>query len=317
MLSRVAERLYWMARYVERVENTARLLRVYNLVVLDLPRGSELGWDVMLRITATEPAFRARNAEFDEAGIVAFLVTDSENSASVLSSLRMVRENIRTTREVLPAEAWELINELYIYAASQAERIAGRKQRYEFLGEVIAYCQQFTGLLQGTLSRDHAYAFTRVGRNLERADMTTRILDVAAGALLTRVRSPLPFDALLWMSVLQSLSALHSYRLRVGPRVTGEGVTGYLLHDLGFPRSVRHCLEALRDALDGLPRAERAEVRLGALGARLGAADPAQLVERGLHEYVDKLQLGLIDLHEAIADTWFTLDAPGLPRPSA
>ena len=317
MLSRVAERLYWMARYMERVENTARLLRVYNLLVLDLPRGNELGWEVLLRITASEDGYRARYQRSDEAGIVAYLVADPDNPGSVLNSLQMARENIRTTREIVPADAWELVNELSIYARSQAERVSGRKQRYEFLGEIIAFCQQFTGLLQGTLSRDKAYAFTRLGRNLERADMTTRILDVAAGALLTRSPGPLPFNALLWMSVLQSLSALHAYRLRVGPRVTAEGVTSFLLEDPDFPRSVKHCLMALADGLHGLPRNDRAAVRLGSLASRLAGANAEELARRGLHDFVDQVQLGLTELHATIADTWFTLEAPGVNRASA
>ncbi len=304
MLSRVASRIYWLARYLERVENTARLIFAYNKVVLDLPQRNEMGWDILLRITASEQTFADSGGSKDEAGIVSFLCANQAYPGAIVNAVTYARENIRTTREAIPTETWEKVNELHLYVQKEAEHAARRKYRHQFLREVIARCQQIAGLVEGTMSHDQAYAFLQIGRELERADMTSRILDVGAGILLVPMRTPLPFDALLWMSILESLSALDAYRLRVGPRVTGSGVTKFLLQDPRFPRSFLHCLERIEESLVELPRSQVPLSTLGTLKTQVGAADTAAMAEQGTHRFVDQIQCGLIELDRAIAQTW-------------
>src|SRR5690242_9659183 len=156
MLSRVAERVYWMGRYVERAESSARLLNAYTNQLMDLPRGAEPGWKHLVDITGATPLFEASGA-YDERGTVSFLVADRENPGSILSSVAMARENVRTTRDVLPTEAWEYANELYLFAKANAERCVARGQRFAVLKTIVARCQQLEGLLAGTMSHGTTY----------------------------------------------------------------------------------------------------------------------------------------------------------------
>lgn len=137
MLSRVAERLYWSARYLERVENTARLVSVYDDLLFDLPKNIEVSWYNLIEILSGEEIFEQRYKVKDERNVVKFLLADDTNSSSMLSSLKMVRENIRTTRDAVPKETWELINELDLYAQQNIKQGINRSERHLFLNTII------------------------------------------------------------------------------------------------------------------------------------------------------------------------------------
>ena len=161
MLSRVAERVYWMARYLERAENTARLISVYSNLLLDLPRGTKVGWHSLIDISGAQDEFAATHRVQDERTVVRFLLAE-QNEISILSILSMARENARTTREVIPAEAFEQINNLYLFAKENAANGISRGPRNALLEEIIVSCQQLTGLLAGTLSHNHVHKFIRI-----------------------------------------------------------------------------------------------------------------------------------------------------------
>ena len=180
LLSRVAERIYWSARYLERAETTSRLARVYGNLLLDLPRQAGLKWDAVIQITrrrrnlpraASEP--RPRHGR-------AVLRRGRDNPSSVRSSLLNARESIRTTRDIVPSEAWRSVNELCMYVSEELDAVTSHRRRYGIHTRVVEGCQQISGLLHDTMSHDSGYQFFRVGRGIERADMTTRIIDVAA-----------------------------------------------------------------------------------------------------------------------------------------
>ncbi len=200
MLSRVAERVYWMSRYLERAQDTARLTRTYSHLIMDLPKGAEPPWHIMVDILDAQVAFAAKYRQGSEKNVLKFLIADQTNPASIPFSIRAARENVRTTRDVLPDEAWELVNELYLYVKDNAEGSAGRRLRYDFLSEVISRCQMINGLLMDSLSRDHAYGFVKLGRLVECAEMTTRIIDVGAGNIMMRSEQSAAIDPLLWGS---------------------------------------------------------------------------------------------------------------------
>jgi len=174
MLSRVAERLYWTARYLERAENTGRLVRVFSSMMLDLPNGVGLNWRQLVDVSGAHEYFDRNYRSSGERNVIKFMLSDTDTQGSVISSLAMARENIRTTRDLVPSEGWEHVNELYLFARKKLTGKTLLKDRHEFLSEIIMRCQQITGLLAGTMSHGPAYQFVRVGRNLERADMTTR-----------------------------------------------------------------------------------------------------------------------------------------------
>ena len=312
MLSRVAERVYWLARYMERAENSARLLNVYSNLLLDLPRGTKVGWHSLVQITGTHAAFEASKRPSDERSIVRFLLAE-QNGYSLLSVLSMARENARTTREIIPAEAFEQINNLYHYIKENAAKGISRGPRHELLQEIIESCQQLTGLMAGTMSHNAAYSFIRIGRNLERADMTTRIVDVGSSSLIPELagradgESPPsePYENILWMSVLRSISAYQMYRQHVRDRVNAEDVVMFLLQDALFPRAMVHCLTQVQGCINDLPNNESAMRQVATALRRGKEAKIPGLLAGGLFTYIDELQVEIAAIHEQIAATWF------------
>ncbi len=313
MLSRVAERVYWLGRYMERLENTARLINVNTNLLLDLPRGAQIGWSSLIDIAGVTEQFAEKETKGDEQAIIRFLIADLQNPCSILSSLKYSRENARTTREIIPTESWELINDLYLYAKENASKSISRVGRQRFLSYVIQHAQQLTGMLAGTMRHSSAYNFIRLGRNLERADMTTRIVDVGTVNLITNLNhkknqadSVEPYINILWMSVLQSLSAYQMYRQNVLDRVNGEDVVEFLLKDPLFPRSVSNCFKQLLGCFEKLPEAEEPLRALAMASRHIDTADiPELLAKETLHEYIDAVQLNIANIHTEIATTWF------------
>jgi uncharacterized alpha-E superfamily protein len=312
MLSRVAERIYWLGRYLERAENTARLLNVYSTLLLDLPRGSKIGWQTLVEIAGCKEEYDEKHKSTDERDVIRFLLADSKKSASILNSLEMARENARTTREIIPAEAWEQINNLYLFTRDNASNGIARGPRHALLKDIISQCQQITGLLEGAMSHNSGYNFIRIARSLERADMTTRIVDVGSVILLPELADrsraeeiPEPYENTIWMSVLRSLSADQMYRQHVQDRVNGEDVVTFLLQDAYFPRSVAHCLTKLENCLQALPGNKAALKEVAETKAHILDADIEVLVVEGLLEYIDELQINFADIHTCIAKAWF------------
>ncbi|HRD67771.1 MAG TPA: alpha-E domain-containing protein [Candidatus Competibacter sp.] len=333
MLSRVAQNIYWMARYIERAEDTARIINVNTNLLLDLPRNMTFGWLPLIFIVGAEKQFFEKdpNRLADESTVVKFLISDSDNPGSIISSLASARENLRTTRDTVPQEAWEQINGLYIFAR---DHVPTRRGRFEFLRRVIHGAQQINGMLAGSMSRTAAYDFVWLGRFLERADMTTRILDVRSANLLPRAGQPAmlkqaqeqdrtessqtqsatverkeqnPFESIQWMSVLKSLSAYQMYRQQVRLRVGGPDVLKFLLQDESFPRAVSFCLKQLEIYLQELPKNATPLAGIAALKQRLSAATVPDLAHEheALHEFIDNLQIGFGELHERIAAAYF------------
>lgn len=311
MLSRVAERIYWLGRYLERAENTARLLNVYSTLLLDLPRGAKIGWHTLVDITGSHAEFADKYQAPDERSVIRFLLSDTSNYSSILSSLSMARENARTTREIIPSEAWEQINNLYLFAKENASKGVARGPRHQLLNQIIAHCQQIAGLFAGTMSHNSGYNFIRIARSLERADMTTRIVDVGSVTLLPGLTQGVkseqiePFENMIWMAVLNSLSAYQMYRQHVLDRVNGEDVVTFLLQDRQFPRSVVHSLAKLESCLQALPNNGAALVEVARVQNMANDADIPLLLQQGLLEYIDALQIQIAEVHARITKTWF------------
>lgn len=311
MLSRVAERVYWQARYLERAENTARLLNVFSTLLLDLPPRTKLGWRSLVEITGASAAFDSRYKQMTERTVMRFLLHEN-NGFSILDMLSQARENARTTREVMPAEAFEQINNLYYFAKENVAKAVSRGPRHELLTEIIANCQQISGLMGGTMSRDDAFNFIRLGRNLERADMTTRIVDVGSGNLLPSLSGIAgekgfvePYEDVLWMNILRSLSAYQMYRQHVKDRINAEDVVIFLLQDAQFPRAVCYCLSQLLKILDALPNNSSVSAQVSKTLRFVQRAKIDELLEHGLLQHIDDLQVSIATIHHRIAGTWF------------
>lgn len=306
MLSRVAESLYWLARYLERAESSARLISATTQVLLDLPRNASFGWDVLISVAGLDELFRKGGGGTDEASIMRFLITDEKNPGSIISSVRIARENSRTLREVLPRLAWERINALYLFVNRSSSKSLGRGERIQMLDELIERRQSIVGLITDCMSHDVAHNFMVLGRHVERADMTTRIVDINAAVLVPRQQVPEdPSIALLWIGVLKSLSASQMYRRHVSVQIRTASVVDFLLKDPHFPRTVRFCLDRTEGCLSVLPRHAEpikairvAQRRLA--GMRFDGISPAVR-----HEYMDAIQADLARIHGEISSEYF------------
>ena len=308
MLSRVAEHLYWMARYLERAENTARLLNVNGSLILDLPKHARPGWASLISITGADELFYKNYPSAAEGHVVQFMLADEDNPGSILSSIHSARENARTVRDIIPREAWEQINKLYLKAREDLASGLSPKWRYEFLREAILSVQQIAGILDGAMSHDAGFEFMELGTNLERADMTTRIIDVRSLNLSQEEEQAevlKPFENILWMSVLRSLTAYQMYRRHMQAAVKREAVLKFLFQDRQFPRSFRFCLGEVETCLGRLPRSAPVLAALAPLTAQVEAAAPDGLGQAELMEFIDELQIKLGEIHAAIGANYF------------
>ena len=207
MLSSVAERLYWMSRYLERSENVARLIQSYNHLIFDIPIGAEPDWFILIEVLDANETFNRVISERTEANVHRFLISRTTISNSITYSINSARENARTTRDVLPEDVWEEANHLHIYASENASKSIGRRSRLVFLEEIIKRLQALNGLMESSLLRDDAYRFISIGRKIERADMTARILKVAGGDIISRENQHVDLQPFLWGAVLDALYA--------------------------------------------------------------------------------------------------------------
>lgn len=306
MLSRVAENVYWLARYLERAENTARLVNVNANLLLDLPPEYRPGWLALIDITGSRELFDARKLHAEERDIVHFLIADLDNPGSILASVRSARENARTLRDVLPNEVWEHMNELFMEIKEELPAALGKRTRFKFLQRIIRAMQTLTGELEGTMSRNDAFTLLMLGRNLERADMTSRIVDVRSGQLLPADAPGFrPFDTIQWLNLLKSMSGYQMYRLSQRTRVSRSAVLEFVLRDGHFPRACMFCLKEVEQFLRALPRSGGVLGILEAACGFLARAKLATLDQRGLHEFIDRLQLHIIHVHRGIAQTYF------------
>jgi uncharacterized alpha-E superfamily protein len=312
MLSRVADSMFWMSRYIERAENIARFLDVNLHLTLDLGESIEQQWSPLVATTGDHEAFYKRYGLANRENVWQFLTFDHDSPNSVVSCLYAARENARTIRGSLPSEVWEELNKFYLFVrgANVAETA---EQAGEFLSAVKRFSQLLVGVMESLMSRDEAWHFARMGRSIERADKTSRILDVKYFILLpTSNEVGTPLDVVQWSALLKSASALEMYR-RVRGRITPENVVGFLMLDHNFPRSVRYCLhraeESLRVVTGASPGTYRstAERRVGRLRAEFEFTQPEDIIQIGLHEFIDSLQSKLNDLDAAIFEEFFAV----------
>lgn len=309
MLSKVAERLYWTARYLERAENVARLVSVYDSLLFDLPKDVDISWYNLVTLNSAEAVFEERYKVRDERNVVKFTLADDTNGSSMLTSLKMIRENVRTTRDVLPQDCWEVVNELYIYASENIQQGINRSDRHEYLTNIIKGCQQVNGLFMGTMSRDAAWQFLRIGRNIERSDMVTRLVDAGAAAhLQVADDSEVELSQLIWGNVLRSSGAELSYRRALRCKVRDFEVANFLLGNIEFPRSLRFTLTHMADSTDNLPNAQPVAKALKKILKSSYVLEDSDAISEELRDHINAVQVGLIKLHERIAESWFSLD---------
>ncbi len=317
MLSRVAESLYWMSRYVERAENIARLIDVNLQLAIDLP-GADEQWQPLVAVTGDHEWFREHYgteiATREQA--LDFLAFNREYQNSLVACLRAARENARGIREIISSEMWERLNQFNLTVQEAATRLRnGGDAHFEFFQQVKVQGHLFTGLTEDTLAHNEAWHFCRLGRLLERADQTSRMLDMKYFYLLPSAHDVgSPLDEVHWTAVLRSASGYEMYRQKHG-RITGPRVASYLVLDREFPRAILSCLMraelSLHEISGTSPNSftNAAERQLGRLRSELTYAQESDLLERGLHEYADAFQNRLNGVGQAIFASYFALQA--------
>ena len=305
MLSRVAKNLYWLARYLERAENTARLIRSYNHLIMDIPKGTEPSWMVLVDILDARADYEDRFQQQSELNVHKFLVTSATEHNSIRFAINRARDNLRITRDALPEEAWEQVNELKILADERAHTSTSRSNRLALLDEVIHKSQALTGLLQTTAPRDHTYRFMTLGRMIERADMTARIIDVGAADLLDREGAFSGVEPILWGALLEAISGKSAYRRVMGPIVEQAPMISFVFKEASFPRSLFFCVEIIRRELKRLPRHKNALTRAENIRRRLQRFKSTEEERLKLHKFIDNLQLAINKLDEEISLSWF------------
>ncbi|MEX1666706.1 alpha-E domain-containing protein [Zhongshania arctica] len=306
MLSRVAERVYWFARYLERVESMARLIQVYTGLLFDLPRDTGISWHNLVIASGSHAEYNRRFTVQDEKRVVKFLLEDLSNPSSLASSLKMVRENIRTTRDMVPQESWELVNEFQIFVSENISQGLGRRYRHEFLEEIIKTCQQINGLIADTMRRDAAWHFLNMGRSLERADMTLRILEAGASMSSDLIESDSNhvLDA-VWGSVLGTLNATMPYRRTMKVAINGDDSARFLLEDTLFPRSVACGLLRMQESAMQLPSSDLVVTGLNQFLKTVTDGSDYSDVSISFPAYLTELEKNSMVVHQTIQDTWF------------
>jgi uncharacterized alpha-E superfamily protein len=314
MLSRVADSIFWMGRYIERAENVARFIDVNLHMILDLPVGSAEQWEPLVITSGDQDRFAARyGGSASQASVIRFLAFDTDNPNAIVSCLRAARENARSVREIISSEMWEQVNTFYLMVSAPEAVRQASESPHELFTQIKMASHLFEGLTETTMSHGEAWHFCRLGRLVERADKTTRLLDVKYFMLLPRFTDVgSPFDDIQWSAVLRSASGFEMYRKRYG-RIAPDRVVDFLLLDREFPRAVHSCLigaEESLHAISGTPVGtfrNSAEQRLGQLRSELGFARVDDILAGGLHEFLDALQLKLNAVGDAIHETFFAL----------
>jgi uncharacterized alpha-E superfamily protein len=313
MLSRVADHIYWMSRYIERAENIARFVDVNLHLMLDLEMAAHQQWEPMVSITGDHKWFTEKYGEANQENVLRFLTLDRDYPHSILTCLYQARENARSIREVISSEMWEHVNDFY--HSVTGPRAASRLlyQPHDFFTQVKTNSHLFNGLGSGTFSHGEGWNFGRLGQFLERADKTSRILDVKYFILLPKMEYVgTAYDNAQWAAVLQSASALEMYRMRFH-LITPAHVAEFLLFDRDFPRSIQYCLNQALNSLHkitGTPpgtHSNPAERLLGRLLAELNYSDIGEIFQMGLHDFLDNFQAKLNTVGDGIFNTFFAL----------
>jgi uncharacterized alpha-E superfamily protein len=316
MLSRVANSVYWINRYIERAENYARYVSVNFNLALDLPPQMANNWMPLLIATADDEEFCRLYDQASPDNVLYFVSFDERNYNSILACVMAARENARTIRETISREMWESLNQFYWKVKDAAIWAKGwdTGQYQLFFGEVKTYTQLFFGIIDSTISRNEGWHFGRLGKLLERADKTTRFLDVSHFTLVSNVEKNNPSLALLLnTSVLKSVSAYNMFRQQHNA-ITPSNIMEFLIFEANFPRSVRYCIRQAelslyeisgRDTQKG--PSNLAERTLSKLSSEIIFTDIADINQQGLHQFLDTFQQKNNEVGAAIQKTYFDL----------
>lgn len=309
MLSRVADSVYWLNRYIERAENVARFVDVNLNLMLDLPSAVNQQWEPLVMTTGDLSVFQQQYEIANAQNVIQFLTFDPHYSNSVISCLYMARENARSIREIISSEMWEEVNRFYLMVKEASEFPPANIP--QFFAQVKLSSHRFAGIMDATMTHNEGWHFGQMGRFQERADKTTRILDVKYYYLLPSVEwVGKPLDQIEWIALLKSASAYEMYR-KSQRRITPSNVAEFLILNREFPRSIHFCLYELQrslHAITGTPLGtwnNGAERFLGQLCGEFSYITIDDIIAKGLHEFLEEIQERLNNVGVKMAQTFF------------
>jgi len=312
MLSRIADSLFWIARYMERAEDTARTLDVnYHMLLEQSAKTFKLRWDPLVAIVGEQERFPKFHKEATAQNVFEFLAFHPDNPNSIVQCIGHVRENARTIRDRISREMWEDINGLYL----QVSRFRAKEEiavgPHRFCNVIKFASHQFHGVSDDTLPRDEGWHFLQAGRALERAEMTARIVDVEYQKLYEGLAAGSQPDNHQWMAVLQSVAAYEIYRREYHSRIEPERVAELLILHPRHPRSIRFSIATLQQSLRAISGSDpgyytnEAERLTGKIHESLMYDRIEDIFARGLHAYLVDLQKNCRLIGEHIARTYF------------
>ena len=310
MLSRVANSIYWMARNVQRAENIARFIEVTHNFSIDQPENTLDQWEPLVRATGDEEYFAEHYSDFSPDHVCRFLTFDKEYHSSILTAVSHARENARTVREAISSEAWEQLNSFFHFVTSACKNPDVCHDPL-FYAEIVQNSYLFNGILDGTMTRGTGWHFANVGRLIERADKTSRILDVKYFTLLRTVSDVnTTYDDLLWSAVLRSVSGFEMFRKHYHA-LTVERIVEFLVLNEDFPRAIRYCVHRAWESLQRIngPVIESKNRSLNLTRQLIEDLDnnnAERIINGGLHQFIDSVQSALNEISIAIHDTYFT-----------
>lgn len=320
MLSRVAESLFWMGRYVERAEDIACALDVNFHVQLDVSQAGSYdngnSWEPLIQVGGDVSQFNALYTSCNVHTVTDYLVLNQANSSSIASCITMARENARGMIEAISSEMWEQINNLYHHIKDTTAADI-HKNPYLFYKEVKNGVQLFHGITDCTLSRNEGWEFVQAGKYLERADNTARLIDVKYALLRPTITEDMsPTDVIQWMAVLKSCSAFEAFRKIHLSRIDPDTILDFLMYDRDFPRSIYFSVAAVQQALLSISgntdrrTSNSVDRALGKLESELTFLTLEDIYRQGLHEYLSDLQRTLSQIGASIHQTYFAYHAP-------
>ncbi|NJL00916.1 MAG: alpha-E domain-containing protein [Spirulinaceae cyanobacterium SM2_1_0] len=314
MLSRVADSVYWLNRYIERADNLARFVDVNLNIMLDLPTDVRQQWQPLVTTTGDSALFAERYGTANAENVIHFLSFDHDYPHSIIAALKRARENARSIREIISSEMWEEVNAFYLMVQEAAAAPLSVDALPVFFEQVKRSSHRFAGVMDATMTHNEGWHFGQLGRLLERAEKTARILDVKYFFLLPSAQwVGTPLDQIQWIALLKSASAYEMYR-KQQHRITPSAVADFLILNRHFPRSIHFCVAQAEQSLHQILNTpvgtwcNPAERALGRLRSRLGYMTVEDAIATGLHEFLDQMQSSINEVSDSIYTTFFALE---------
>jgi uncharacterized alpha-E superfamily protein len=307
MLLKSVEHIFWLGRYLERLDDTARLINATSHLLIDSHQDTQFGWPILLEVLGQDSkailgAVAGTEGKLSvadtEKAVMAYLINAADSPVSILYTSSALKYNARTIRPLIPRDMWEELNALDLFLQQNCSTAVSRQQRYQLMSEVSRRCQMVVGVLDGTMLRSEAFDLFNIGRHVERADMTTRIMDVMVLQQLqpTQIKRP----KFRWTSILNALGGVESYQHYVAHQAADVDAIDYLLTYADFPRSIAYCLNRAGASARGLPHSVSILQQVYQLQSLLQHQALAELSTEQLHSLIDQIQAGIISLHQAI-----------------